>query len=328
VMNESAPFNVNPIVSDYYMGATVLTTDPVDQGVKVVWVDAAAKRLYLNKALNSAGNGARVDVLVDRPQIVYGVETKTEIVSSQGRAVRNRVQVYPTRLATGTAGSSTVSLQLRKNPIFQTFNAYSGTLTLAAGTTHILKPAGQPTVLTLSATPTLADGESVYGWIRGYFTDDPNQQKFSILGLLRRVGTAYTFTAETSFSREVRIVESFLYAGNYDNDGSAITTQPIKSELERLSSIKVVNELRTPIPGTGLQVTTFYVSTGGQQFDLASYFDYNKDYLSYPLTNKIDSLYLTSTSVDRYINIDGSGNPTGSPVLRSSVLASLTWEEQ
>ena len=328
VMNESAPFNVNPAISDFYMGATVLTSDLVDQGVKVVWVDATAKRLYLNKALNSAGNGAKIDILVDRPQIVYGVETKTEIVSSQGRAVRNRVQVYPTRLATGTAGTSTVAVQLRKNPIFQTFSSYSGTLTLASGTTHILKPAGQPTVLTMSATPTIADGSSMYGWIRGYFTDDANQQKFSILGLLRRVGTAYTFTAETSFSREVRITDSFLYAGNYDNDGSAVSSQPIKSELERLSSIRVVNELRTPIPGTGLQVTTFYVSSGGEQFDLSAYFDYNKDYLSYPLTNKVDSLYLTSSSVDRYINVDGSGDPTGSAVLRSSVLASLTWEEQ
>jgi hypothetical protein len=169
----------------------------------------------------------------------------------------------------------------------------------------------------------------VYGWLRGYFTDDANQQKFSVLGTLRRVGTAYTFTAETSFSRELRIVESFLYAGNYDNDGSAVTTQPSKTELERLSSIRVVNDLRTPIPGTGSQITTFYVSAGGQQFDLATYFDYNKDYLSFPLTNKIDSLYLTSSSVDRYIDIDaGTQNPTGSAVLRSSVLASLTWEEQ
>jgi len=327
-LNETAPYNVNPVISDFYMGATILTNDLVDQGVKVVWVDAAAKRLFLNKPLNSAANGAKLDVLVDRPQIVYGVETKTEIVSSQGRAVRNRVQVYPTRLATGTAGSSTVAVQLRKNPIFQTFSAYSGTLTLDAAVTHILKPAGQPTVLTLSATPTLADGASVYGWIRGYFTDDANQQKFSVLGLLRRVGSAYTFTAETSFSREMRITDSFLHAGNYDNDGSVIVTQPIKTELERLSSIQVVNELRTPIPDTGLKVTTFYVGSGGEQFDLSAYFDYNKDYLSFPLTNKIDSLYLTSSSVDRYINVDGSGDPTGSAVLRSSVLASLTWEEQ
>lgn len=327
-INEAAPFNVNPAVSDFYMGATVLTSDPVDQGVKVVWVDAANKRLHLNKALNSLTGAVRLDVLVDRPQIVYGVETKTQIVSSQGRAVRNRVQVYPTRLATGSAGTGTVSLQLRKNPIFQNFTAYSGSLVLNAGTTHILKPEGQPTVLTLSTTPTFADGASTYGWFRAFFTDDVNQRQFAVLGLLRRVGSAYTFTAEDSYSREVRIVGTFLHAKNYDNDATPITTAPIKSELERLSSIQIVNDLRTPIPGTGSQVTSFYIAQGGEQFDLATYFDYNKDYLSFPLTNKIDSLYLASTSVDRYINIDGSGNPTGSPVLRSSVLASLTWEEQ
>lgn len=328
VINESSPFNGNPEVSDFYMGATVLTSDAVDQGVKVTWVDAAQNRLYLNKALNSAANGARLDVLVDRPQIIYGVETKTQIVSSQGKGVRNRVQVYPTRLATGAAGTATISLQLRKNPLFQTFSSYSGTLTLNAGVTQILKPAGQPTTLSLTSVPTLADGASVYGWIRGYFTADTNQKKFSILGLLRRVGSVYTFTAETSFSDEIRIVESFLYANNYDNDGTAISTAPTSFELERLSSIEVVNELRTPIPGTGLQITTFYVASGGEQFDLSPYFDYNKDYLSYPLTNKVDALYLTSSSVDRYNNIDGSGNPSGAAILRSSVLASLTWEEQ
>lgn len=322
----------SPAISDYYMGATVLTSDPVDQGIKVLWVDATNKRLYLNKALNNTST-TLFDVIVDRPQILYGLETKTEIVSSQGRAVRNRVQVYPTRLATGTSGTATVAVQLRKNPIFQTATTYSGTLTLDSGTTHILQPSGQATALTLSSTPTIADGGSAYGWIRGYFIDDVNQQKFSVLGLLRRVGTGYTFTAETSFSRSVRIIESFLYANNYDElqPGvvlSAAASTPTKIELERLSSVRVSSEARHPIPGTGLQVTTFYVASGGQQFDLSAYFDYNKDYLSYPLTNKVDSLYLTSSSVDRYTSIDGSGVPTGSAVLRSSVLGSMTWEEQ
>ena len=328
VMDTTAPYNTNPPISDFYMNATILTNDPVDQGIKVIWVDSANKRLYLNKVLNSAMGAVRIDALVDRPQIAYGLKTKTHITSSQGSAVRNRVQVYPTRLAVGSAGSSTVSVQLRKNPTFQTYSAYSGTLTLDSATIHILRPEGQPTPLTLSSTPTFADGASAYGWLRAYFTDDPNQQKFSVLGLLRRVGSGYTFTAETSFSREIRLVESFLHAKNYDNDGMIVTSQPIESELERLSSVKIVNELRTPIPGSGTQITTFYVGSGGQQFDLSPYFDYNKDYLSYPLTNKIDSLYLTSVSVDKYLNIDISGDPTGSPVLRSSVLASLTWEEQ
>ena len=328
-VNETAPYNVNPVVSDFYMNAVVLTSDIVDQGVKVVWVDAANKRLYLSKTLNSlTGAAVKLDVLVDRPEIIYGLETKDVITSSQGNSVRNRVQVYPTRLATGAAGSSTVSLQLRKNPIFQTFTSYSGTLTVNPSTEHILKPAGNPTSLTLTSTPTIADGGTVYGWMRAYFTDDVIETKFAVLGLLTRSGSTYTFTANSSYSRETRIIGSFMVAVNYNNDGTVVTTAPSKAEMERLSSVKLVNDLRTPIPGTGLQITTFYIQPGGQQFELSPYFDYNKDYLSYPLTNKLDSLYLTSSSVDRYINIDGSGDPTGSAVVRSSVLASITWEEQ
>lgn len=326
-VDETAPYDNNPAINDYYMGAVVLTGDVVDQGIRVTWVDSTNKRLYLNKALNSiTGASVRMDVLVDRPQIVYGLETKEEIISSQARRVRNRVQVYPTRLTTGASGTSTVSLQLRKNPVFQTFDSYSGTLTLTSATT--LQAAGQPTVLSLSSTPTIASGDSVYGWFRAYFTSDVNQFKFPVLGLLRRIGNTYTFTAKDAYSEEVEITGSFLVAGNYDEDGTIVTTPAVKFELERLSSVLVNNDLRTPIPGTGTQITTFYIPPGGEIFDLSAYFDYNKDYLSYPLTDEIDSLFLTSVSVDRYYDVDGLGDPTGPAVLRSSVLASLTWEEQ
>jgi hypothetical protein len=327
IVAETAPYDNNPNINDYYMGATLLTGDIVDQGIKVTWVDAANNRLYLNKALNSVtGTSVQMDILVDRPQIVYGLETKEEIISSQGRRVRNRVQVYPTRLTTGASGTTTVSLQLRKNPIFQTFDSYSGTLTVDQDI--VVQAAGQPTPLTLSSTPTLQSGDSVYGWFRAYFTSDVNQFKFPVLGLLRRSGSNYSFTSKSAYSDEVKITGDFLVAGNYDEDGTPTVVAPPKSELERLSSVLINNELRTPIPGTGTQVTTFYIPPGGEIFDLSAYFDYNKDYLSYPLTDEIDSLFLTSVSVDRYYDIDGSGDPTGSPVLRSSVLASLTWEEQ
>jgi hypothetical protein len=333
-INETSPYNVNPSISDFYMGATVLTSDPVDQGIKVIWVDSANKKLHLNKSLNSLSGIVKLDVLVNRPQLIYGLETKTQIVSSQGRAVRNRVQVYPTRLSTGSNGNNTVSIQLLKNPIFQTFNLYNGTCILSDGSNNnILKPEGQPTLLTLSTSPTtLTTGMPVYGWFRAFFTDDPNVKKFTVLGLLNRVdSTNYTFTSKESYSREVKITGTFLHAKNYDdsgNDGTIITTQPTKIELERLSSVQVVNELRTPIPGTGTQITSFYISQGGEQFDLSSYFDYNKDYLSFPLTDEVDSLYIASTSIDRVFDINASDDPTGSKVLRSSVLASITWEEQ
>ena len=324
-----AGFNVNPAVSDFYMRSTLITGDVLDRGVKVTWVDVANKRLYLSKALNSiTGAAVTMNVLADRPQIIYGVETKQEIISSQSKRVRNRVQVYPTRLTTGAFGTSTVSLQLLKNPIFQTFDAYSGTTTLTADT--ILKSAGQPTTLALSATPTLGDGKSVYGWFRGFFTTDVTEFKFPILGLLRRVGSVYTFTARDSFSEQVEITGSFLVASNFDNDGTLVTSGqiPAKEELARLSSVLVNSEPRTPIPGTGVKITTFYIAPGSNLYELSAYFDYNKDYLSYPLTDEIDALFLASVSVDANMGVTTGGDPDGIPIVRSSILAGITWEEQ
>jgi hypothetical protein len=328
-VSEVSPYDANPTVSDFYIGANIITGDIVDRGIKVSWVDVANKRLYLSKALNSVtGASVNVSLLVDRPQIIYGIETKREIISSQSKRVRNRVQVYPTRLSMGAAGIANVALKMLKNPIFQRFDSYSGTTTLTAAT--ILASSQQPTILTLSATPTIADGNAVYGWFRGYYTSDVNQFKFQVLGLLRRVGDVYTFTANNSYSEEVKITGNLLLASNFDNDGTTIGSGDIPDleELARLSSILINREPRTPIPGTGTQVSTFYVSPGSELYDLSAYFDYNKDYLSYPLTNEIDTLYLASTSVDANMGVDTSGDPDGTPILRSSILAGLTWEEQ
>ena len=196
-----------------------------------------------------------------------------------------------------------------------------------------MQPAGISTKLTTSSDPTgLSAGDRIYGWFRAYFDDDPNETLFSVLGILNVRESDFTFTSLESFNRTV-ILEadfSFLPAGNYSYDGTTLTaaTATDTFEIERLSSVLVRPELRTPVPATGTQITTFFVASGGQEFDLLPYFDYNKDYLSYPLTDRVDTLFLSSSSVDRYYDIDGSGDPTGSPVLRASTLASLTWEEQ
>ena len=52
----------------------------------------------------------------------------------------------------------------------------------------------------------------------------------------------------------------------------------------------------SPIPGTGTNVATLYLQQGTEQFDLAAYFDYNKEYLSFPLTDNTESLYLAVDS--------------------------------
>jgi hypothetical protein len=63
----------------------------------------------------------------------------------------------------------------------------------------------------------------------------------------------------------------------------------------------------------GTNVATFYVGAGGVDIDLAPYFGYNKDYLSYPLTATTgDTLYVFAQGIGG--SVDAS--------------ASLTWEEQ
>jgi hypothetical protein len=63
----------------------------------------------------------------------------------------------------------------------------------------------------------------------------------------------------------------------------------------------------------GIVVATFFVGTGGVDLDLAPYFGYNKDYLSYPLAATTgDTLYVFAQSATGTANMS----------------AALTWEEQ
>lgn len=60
-------------------------------------------------------------------------------------------------------------------------------------------------------------------------------------------------------------------------------------------------------------MATFYVGAGGVDLDLAPYFGYNKDYLSYPLTAAAgDALYVFAQGIGASVDVS----------------ASLTWEEQ
>ena len=82
--------------------------------------------------------------------------------------------------------------------------------------------------------------------------------------------------------------------------------------------MKVNPQIRAPIPKTGTVVASLFVPASGESFDLASYFDYNKEYLSFPLTNVVESLYLCASSTTNF----NSSTP------QAEISASLTWEEQ
>ena len=109
-----------------------------------------------------------------------------------------------------------------------------------------------------------------------------------------------------------------MYEQNSTPKGEGTSGATTEFTLEQLSSIKVNPQVRSPIPGTGTIVASLYIPASGEEFDLSPYFDYNKEYLSFPLTDKVESLYLCGSSQSVY----------NANVASAEVSASLTWEEQ
>ena len=325
-----------PPISDYYQDARVITSDPTDQDVRVTFVDQAQARLYLSRTLNAASGD--ISLIVKRPQPLVGIKCRTEI-----NGVRNRVQIYPTRLATGlTSNSESLAVELIKTPIFQTFTDPNGTFAINntdgvnignRGKRILLDPAD---ITESGGVGTyIQPGEKLYGWFRYTILGSP--LAFTILGLLERTSTgSYYFSANDVTIDDVYIKGTFLPAGRWGGptgDSGTLPATPINPDLSgvtspfptatlnRLSAIETDTEQRTPIPGTGTVVTTIFSPNSGEEYELSPYFDYNKDYLSFPLTDIQETLYVCASSKSTYLQ---GTNYTA----RGNILASITWEEQ
>ena len=307
--------------NSYYVGAKIITSDPLDQNIEVTYVDTVSRRLYLNSPLNN-GSLNTIDIIPNRVTPLVGIKCRDFIQSSTGKNVRNRTQVYPTRLSTGS--TAVVKVDLLKSPIFQTTSTISGTLSLSSEVS--IGKRGKPALLSVSNSSYLAVGTGVYGYFRGKFDGDPASKPISVLGYLENRDAAtgtpgyYFYALEaTADTITLTTTNSFLYEGNTSpKDGSTLSSASTEFTLAQLSSIKVNPQIRAPIPKTGTIVASLYIPASGEEFDLSPYFDYNKEYLSFPLTNKVDSLYLCASTQNTF----NSNTPA------ASVSASLTWEEQ
>lgn len=342
----NGPYLTVDSLSDAYMYATLSGANIPSNVIKVTFIDSIAnstlKRVYLNKAITAGGATDTISFNATAPQVLFGVTSKTDITTSTGNKVRNRVQVYPTKLSTGVANinGSIVTLKLLKNALFQTLDYISygwnnkpivvNTAVAAVSSYRQLQPAGLSTVLptiALSATSGTVTGNpitgntSIYGWFRAYRDSYIAANVFTIFGSLKYTqGTStYEFTPKDSFTGSVYLVPEsyFVPAKSYKNDGTLITSNgdinTPEDSVDRLSSVLIENGSRRPIPNTGTEVGNFFLANGSEIYDLSPYFDYNKEYISYPLTNVSDSLHLA-------VKASGSEQPV--------VAASLTWEEQ
>jgi hypothetical protein len=189
------------------------------------------------------------------------------------------------------------------------------------------------------------------GWTEG--SSDPALY-VPILGRLFRTSAGYFFEKYDSFPEDIYIVGLFIperhltvneqgqpaefvlsnSAGVRNTTSSTDQTKWDKlqtdglvtwEDITRLSGVRVGQDLAlTPIAGTGVEILSYYTAQGGYQFDLESYFAYNKEYLSFPLTDEVD-----------IINFFGHYDISDKDVGDASTLTNpfkvnnaLTWEEQ
>jgi hypothetical protein len=305
--------------TSFYVGSKIVTSDPIDQNIEITFVNTGSQLLYLNAPLNNPLSLTSITVIPNRPVPLIGLKCKDFIQSSTGKLVRNRTQVYPTRLSSGSTG--VLKLDLIKSPIFQTSASTSSTLSLSSNIN--IGRRGNPTSISVNNSTYLSANTGVYGYFRGYYATDSSQKLFAVLGYLENRGSTlgYYFNSLKSYSDDIVLVfqnNIFLKEENTNSIGTIVSPNTTEETLNQLSSVKISPQVRSPIPGTGTVVTSIFVPASGEEYDLSPYFDYNKEYLSFPLTDTIESLYLCVSSQTSYT--------AGSPA--ADISASLTWEEQ
>jgi len=294
----------------FFVGGRLKTNNRTDQNIKVIWANAT--HVFLSATPSGTGG---FQLIPDRANSVFGLETKKVILSTrESNAVRNRVQVYPTKLSASNLGDNPVRLRFKKTPIFQTNVAPSGTLSLS--TDYTIDANNAPLPVTESGTY-VANGDSIYGWFRATVGVD----RVSVFGRLYKITDSYYFEILDTFNGTVILQsgDNFLADGRFEADGTEVTATAVTKateEKEGLSSIIIASNSVVPIPNTGTNVATIYLQQGTEQLDLSPYFDYNKEYLSFPLTDQADSLYFAVDS------------DTGSNTAVDEVSLGCTWEEQ
>ena len=167
-----------------------------------------------------------------------------------------------------------------------------------------------------ASNPYLQNGEKTYGWFRGRI----GAQGVTVFGELNKLGDKYYFEMKEAFEGTVTLTatEGFLQDKRFLKTGeTTLATTKSSTTIEGLSSLLIANNPVVPIPNTGTNVATVYLRPGTEQFDLGTYFDYNKEYLSFPLTDLADSLYFAVDS-DTAATVAGADN----------ISLGVTWEEQ
>jgi hypothetical protein len=348
---------------------------------KVIWLEDSGSdvKVWFSTALPTSGN---IKLIIPRAQrSLMSVRAKDFISNRDGKAVRNRLQIYPIKYGAGVSNGASgdlVTLRMYKNPLMIVSNSSgtAGTDIAPVGTARNPVTTSEKYVNTKRSTlpvevgwdtaapsTLLADGKYRYGYFLGTTSQSAAQSAgstvtpatsgfFPVLGKLERVGSSYFFSKYSSYAEEVYIAGKFIperhlildkegtttffteeniavnAAGLSGSTGSADQTKWDRlnvnslatfEDITRLSGVRVAQDMAlTPISETGNEILSFYVSNGGYQFDLQDYFAYNKEYLSFPLTDEVDII-----NIYAHFDLNSSVSPANFKISNS-----LSWEEQ
>jgi hypothetical protein len=238
-------------------------------------------------------------------------------------------------MSTANLGDTPVRLRMKRTPIFQTLTEPNGSLYISEDYTITAENLPLPVVESANPDVYMQNGEELYGWFKSLVGDIDEE---TIFGRLYKEANEYYFELLQSFSESVSIrgdgANSFYFLpdGRYGHfaDGEAQDYQYTETKVDipladTLTSVKVINNTVVPIPGTGTNVATLYMTPGTEQVELNTYFDYNKEYLSYPLTDEPETLYFVVDSDTQPVRTDSA---TGSDNTPDQIAIGLTWEEQ
>ena len=197
-----------------------------------------------------------------------------------------------------------------------------------------------------------ADGSYLHAYMRGIgtgsvpvggFPTNPSVSETPILVRYFRKGSKYYVQNYTAQNEPVTVYGSVLpvrmYTFNTQGTITPFTGDFTHSKYEdqkkwnetsnvgsfesiaQLSGASVSQDFRlSPVANTGSVIFSLYSNAGGAQYDLTDYFAYNKEYISYPLTNEVDILCAYA--------MWESTSATSQPGTQLSIVNSLTWEEQ
>jgi hypothetical protein len=143
---------------------------------------------------------------------------------------------------------------------------------------------------------------------------DPKNANNTYIGLLGSTGSS----DQTKWDRLQ--FETLSPGSNVNNIASSNSARLTAWEdITRLSGVRIGQDLAlTPIAGTGVEILSYYTTQGGYQFDLESYFAYNKEYLSFPLTDEVDI-------INFFGHYDISNKPITGPVSVTSAIGGKTY---